>query len=89
MKTAIFLSLVASTIGLVAAAELKVDVTVPVECERKTQKGDKVSMHYHGKLAETGKKFDASTFRQPCFPFLRDPIRIRPRTSPPNKTRRK
>ncbi|KAL2203913.1 hypothetical protein CC79DRAFT_1336543 [Sarocladium strictum] len=69
MKTAIFLSLVASTIGLVAAAELKVDVTVPVECERKTQKGDKVSMHYHGKLAETGKKFDASYDRNQPFSF--------------------
>ena len=67
MKAALLLSLVASTIGFVAAAELQIDVTLPVECERKTQKGDKVSMHYHGKLAETGKKFDAS--RLPALPF--------------------
>ncbi|KAH8169081.1 FKBP-type peptidyl-prolyl cis-trans isomerase domain-containing protein [Sarocladium implicatum] len=69
MKAALLLSLVASTIGFVAAAELQIDVTLPVECERKTQKGDKVSMHYHGKLAETGKKFDASYDRNQPFSF--------------------
>ncbi|KAK0387145.1 hypothetical protein NLU13_5458 [Sarocladium strictum] len=69
MKAALFFSLVASTMGFVAAAELKVDVTVPVECERKTQKGDTVSMHYHGKLADTGKKFDASYDRNQPFSF--------------------
>lgn len=59
------LSVLASAIGLVVAEDLKIDVTLPVECERKTKSGDKVSMHYHGKLAETGKKFDASTLRSP------------------------
>lgn len=56
------LSLMASAaMGVLAADELKVDVTFPVECERKTQAGDKVSMHYRGTL-ENGNKFDASTF---------------------------
>ncbi|KAH6885947.1 FK506-binding protein 2 [Thelonectria olida] len=64
MKAALLLSVIASAaVGLVAAAdaeELKVDVTTRVNCERKTQKGDKVSMHYRGTLADTGKQFDAS-----------------------------
>lgn len=63
MKAALFLSVLASAaVGLVAAEDLKIDVTaVPIECERKTQKGDKVSMHYRGTLADNGKQFDAST----------------------------
>lgn len=61
MKTGLFLSVLASAaVGLVAADDLKVEVTFPVECERKTQKGDKVSMHYRGTLGATGEKFDAS-----------------------------
>lgn len=63
MKTALFLSALASAaVGLVAAEELKIDVTLPVECDRKTQKGDLVQMHYRGTLSNTGKQFDASTF---------------------------
>ncbi|PSR88811.1 FK506-binding protein 2 [Coniella lustricola] len=55
------LSLLASAaVGVLAQGEeLKVDVTFPVECERKTQAGDKVSMHYRGTL-ENGNKFDAT-----------------------------
>lgn len=64
MKAALLLSALAScAIGLVAAAEdLKIEVTHPVECDRKSQKGDKLSMHYRGTLAKTGEKFDASAF---------------------------
>jgi FK506-binding protein 2 len=62
MKSALVLSILASAaVGFVAAEELKIDVTLPVECDRKTQKGDKLSMHYRGTLAADGKKFDAST----------------------------
>jgi FK506-binding protein 2 len=62
MKLSLLITALASaSVGVVAAEELKIDVTFPVECERKTQNGDKVSMHYHGTLADTGKKFDAST----------------------------
>lgn len=63
MKTATLLSAIAAfAVTAVSAAELKIDVTHKVECERKTQKGDKVSMHYRGTLADSGKQFDASMF---------------------------
>ena len=61
MKTATFLSAIAALAATAAAAaELKIDVTHKVECERKTKKGDKVSMHYRGTLAADGSQFDAS-----------------------------
>lgn len=57
------LSLLASAaVGVLAQDNgLKIDVTLPVECDRKTQSGDKVSMHYKGTL-ENGNKFDASAY---------------------------
>lgn len=68
MKTITLFSVLASAaLSLVAAEELKVDVTKAVACERKTQKGDVVSMHYHGSLAANGEKFDASMlYHAPC-----------------------
>ncbi|KAJ4163691.1 hypothetical protein LMH87_005402 [Akanthomyces muscarius] len=61
MKTATLLSAIAALAATAAAAaELKIDVTHKVECERKTKKGDKVSMHYRGTLAADGSQFDAS-----------------------------
>ncbi|KAG8407701.1 Peptidyl-prolyl cis-trans isomerase fpr2 [Metarhizium acridum] len=61
MKSSTFLSiLAASVVGFVAADDLKIDVTHSVQCDRKTQKGDKVAMHYKGTLGDSGKKFDAS-----------------------------
>ncbi|KAM3521906.1 hypothetical protein MY4038_008846, partial [Beauveria bassiana] len=61
MKTATILSAIAALAATAAAAaELKIDVTHKVECERKTKKGDKVSMHYRGTLAADGSQFDAS-----------------------------
>ncbi|KAH7153010.1 FK506-binding protein 2 [Dactylonectria macrodidyma] len=70
MKVALFLSALASVaVGVVSAAELEVDVTVPVKCERKTKKGDKVSMHYRGTLQSNGKQFDASIDRGVPFSF--------------------
>ncbi|PQE04280.1 FK506-binding 2 protein [Rutstroemia sp. NJR-2017a BVV2] len=58
-----------STLALLAftssvlAAEVKVEVTKAVECDRKTKKGDTISVHYRGNLEEdgkVGKEFDAS-----------------------------
>ncbi|KAM0459907.1 hypothetical protein ACHAPV_000156 [Trichoderma viride] len=70
MKAALLLSALAScAIGVVAAEDLKIDVTHAVECERKTQKGDKLSMHYRGTLLASGKKFDASYDRNQPFSF--------------------
>ena len=61
MKATLLLSVLASAaVSLVAAEELDIKITQGVECERKTQKGDQVSMHYLGTLADGGKKFDAS-----------------------------
>ncbi|KAM3427395.1 hypothetical protein NHJ13734_008995 [Beauveria thailandica] len=65
MKTATVLSAIAALAATAAAAaELKIDVTHKVECERKTKKGDKVSMHYRGTLAADGSQFDASAWDQ-------------------------
>ncbi|XDG08664.1 hypothetical protein ABKA04_008279 [Annulohypoxylon sp. FPYF3050] len=66
------LSLVASiTLGALASdsSELKIDVTLPVECDRKTQKGDTIQVHYRGTLASNGNKFDASYDRGTPFSF--------------------
>lgn len=52
--------LASAALGALAAEDLKIDLTVPVECDRKTQSGDKVQMHYRGTLAADGKQFDAS-----------------------------
>lgn len=68
-KILVTLSLLASAaVGVLAVDELKIDVTLPVECDRKTQVGDKVSMHYKGTL-ENGNKFDASYDRGTPFSF--------------------
>lgn len=62
MKAAVLIAAVASAcVSLVAAAQdLKIDVTLPVECDRKTKDGDNVEIHYIGKLADSRQKFDAS-----------------------------
>ncbi len=64
------LSLLASAaIGVLAADDLKIDVTLPVECERKTKRGDKINVHYLGTLQSNGQKFDASQ-SAPCVAAL-------------------
>jgi FK506-binding protein 2 len=59
--------LASSAVGFVAADDLKIDVTRGVECERKTVKGDRISVHYRGKLQATGAEFDASYNRGSPF----------------------
>jgi hypothetical protein len=50
----------ATLFALVASARLEIEITSPVECTRKTKKGDNVDMHYRGTLASDGSEFDAS-----------------------------
>jgi len=65
------LAVMASAASIVLAEEeLKIDVTYPVECERKTQEGDKIFVHYTGRLADTGKVFDSSHNRNAPFSFV-------------------
>ncbi|KAI1806351.1 hypothetical protein F4811DRAFT_161626 [Daldinia bambusicola] len=67
------LSLVASfAAGALASSspELKIEVTLPVECDRKTEAGDNIQVHYRGTLASNGKKFDASYDRGTPFSFM-------------------
>ena len=52
--------LASAAVGALAAEELGVDVTLAVECERKSAKGDKINVHYRGTLQSNGEEFDAS-----------------------------
>ncbi|KAG9256136.1 FK506-binding protein 2 [Emericellopsis atlantica] len=70
MKSTILFTLAATAAGLVSADELKIDKTHSVECERRTQNGDNIHMHYHGSLADSGKKFDASYDRGRPLTFV-------------------
>ncbi|GAW21175.1 hypothetical protein ANO14919_106930 [Xylariales sp. No.14919] len=63
------LTLLASAAVGALASDLKIDVTLPVECDRKTQKGDSIEVHYRGTLASNGNKFDASYDRGTPFGF--------------------
>ncbi|KAH8662237.1 hypothetical protein BX600DRAFT_314534 [Xylariales sp. PMI_506] len=51
------------------AQELKTDITYPVECERKTEKGDTVEAHYPGTLLDSGKKFDSQCVNSHISPI--------------------
>ena len=64
MQLPLSLSLLAgAAIGVLAAEELKIDVTLPVECDRPTKKGDSIDVHYRRTLQSNGSKFDAGTSR--------------------------
>lgn len=62
-------ALLLSLSSLALAAELGVETTHAVECSRKTQNGDNISMHYRGTLQDTGKEFDASYKRNAPLTF--------------------
>ncbi|KAH8669531.1 hypothetical protein BGZ60DRAFT_430974 [Tricladium varicosporioides] len=62
------LATVASTV--LAGESVKIEVTRAVECERKSQKGDKISVHYRGTLQSDGKQFDASYDRGTPLDFV-------------------
>lgn len=69
-----FLSVSIAALATVAttvfADEVKIEVTRAVECERKTQKGDKISVHYRGTLQADGSQFDASYDRGSPLSFV-------------------
>lgn len=54
---------------VLAADELKIDVTHKVECERKTKEGDNIAVHYKGTLTD-GTKFDSSFDRNQPISFV-------------------
>lgn len=64
------LAVLASASAAIAAEEVIVEVTRAVECERKSQKGDKISVHYKGTLASDGSEFDASYKRGQPLSFV-------------------
>ncbi|TVY35883.1 FK506-binding protein [Lachnellula subtilissima] len=64
------LSIAALVTAVLAADEVNIEVTKAVECERRSQKGDKVSVHYRGTLASDGKQFDASYDRGTPLSFV-------------------
>ncbi|CCT61890.1 probable FK506-binding protein (FKBP) [Fusarium fujikuroi] len=70
MKAALLLSALASAAIGVVAEDLKIDVTLPVVCDRKTKKGDRVQMHYRGTLKDSGEQFDASYDRGTPLDFV-------------------
>lgn len=59
MKLSYLLAFGASTV-LALDKPLNIEVTHPVECTRKTARGDKVDVHYRGTLQADGTEFDAS-----------------------------
>ncbi|CAK7202475.1 Peptidyl-prolyl cis-trans isomerase fpr2 [Sporothrix eucalyptigena] len=64
------LTLLASAAAGALAADLEIDVTLPVECDRRTKAGDKIDVHYRGTLQSNGNKFDASYDRGTPFSFV-------------------
>ncbi|KLP11153.1 probable FK506-binding protein (FKBP) [Fusarium fujikuroi] len=70
MKAALLLSALASAAIGVVAEDLKIDVSLPVVCDRKTKKGDRVQMHYRGTLKDSGEQFDASYDRGTPLDFV-------------------
>lgn len=54
------LPILALLLPLALGAEVTTEHTVTNECSRKTQRGDKISVHYRGTLAADGTEFDAS-----------------------------
>jgi len=49
---------------------LVIELTKPVECSRRTQRGDVISVHYRGTLLSDGTEFDASYNRGAPFSFV-------------------
>ena len=63
------LALLSSSTTLLAAAQLNIEVTKPVDCTRKTENGDTISVNYRGTLESDGSEFDSSYKRNKPFMF--------------------
>ncbi|MCJ1471983.1 Peptidyl-prolyl cis-trans isomerase fpr2 [Lambiella insularis] len=63
------LTLLFTLLPLALAAEVETEYTHKVECTRKTQRGDKIDVHYKGTLASDGSKFDSSYDRNVPLSF--------------------
>ncbi|KAF2649564.1 hypothetical protein K491DRAFT_610531 [Lophiostoma macrostomum CBS 122681] len=58
-----------ASVTLVSAQGLGIEVTKAADCTRKTQNGDKISVHYNGTLESDGSSFDSSYNRGVPFEF--------------------
>ncbi|CZT11535.1 probable peptidylprolyl isomerase [Rhynchosporium graminicola] len=54
------LAALATVATSVCASKVQIEVTRAVECDRKTKRGDNISVHYKGTLQADGSEFDAS-----------------------------
>ncbi|PSN64307.1 hypothetical protein BS50DRAFT_590143 [Corynespora cassiicola Philippines] len=63
------LALLSSSTTLLAAAQLNIEVTKPIDCTRKTENGDTISVNYRGTLESDGSEFDSSYKRNKPFMF--------------------
>ncbi|CAD6504842.1 BgTH12-00344 [Blumeria graminis f. sp. triticale] len=66
--TLAFLAAIASIHA--AKNEVEIQIDHAVECERRSQKGDKVYVHYRGSLKDGGKEFDNSYDRGKPLDFV-------------------
>jgi FK506-binding protein 2 len=69
MRLSFLTALLAST-ALAATDQLQIGVTKRAEeCSYKTRKGDKIAVHYAGRLKSNGQEFDSSYKRNKPFEF--------------------
>ena len=75
--SSIFLSAILLVTGAFSLdTPLDIDVTHKVDCERPTQRGDKINVHYRGTLASDGSEFDASYNRGQPLTFTVGKVRV-------------
>merc|ERR1711972_600262 len=55
--------------AVLSQEQLKIEKVISKECDRKSQHGDKLKMHYRGRLESTGVEFDSSFKRNTPFEF--------------------